>query len=629
MRYMLEKLLNRLTQPVHTQLSSLKCNILLFGTTNTALTNVGLQTTSHLFKDGVILNAMPKPKKRGEKRRVKAGNLKDKVPRSKSVVVNLSGNADSTSARLAKDSTITHPARAINVGISNKPKRSKKKPKTTNDATAVITKSLSKLDINSNNRLPTKKSPNARFFSSQSAGSSRTSRVKLETLEDVGRFIVARRAKNIVVMVGAGISTASGIPDFRTPGTGLYDNLQRYNVPYPTAIFDLDYFKEKPKPFFELAKELYPSGKYRPNLAHYFLRCLHEKGILLRVYSQNIDGLERLAGIPPAKIVEAHGTFMTATCQKCGKKYDGDAIKQKIFKGAVPRCQSMCWGVVKPDIVFFGEDLPKRFYYYLKDFPVCDLLMVMGTSLEVEPFASLVDSIRFNVPRLLLNREKVGPFKKRGRPTDIAVTGDLTEIIERFSTVLGWKKFLEEVMEEHESKTENDQKENLSETQTDSGISSASSVASEQKEGTVKPTPPKIDKNIKRYFHTIRSTPLPKYKGQRKSEEYGSGEPSASIPSNLSYYNFLKNTSKPQNSNTGACAGEGPALNSPGRQLKNIYALSKTHAPTIQYTRTVMKAQGTKQRSVSMPTILRRIATSSDSSDSRSETSDSDESSDF
>lgn len=78
----------------------------------------------------------------------------------------------------------------------------------------------------------------------------------------------------------------------RTPGTGLYDNLQRYNIPYPEAIFELNYFYRNPNPFFHLAKELYP-GKYLPNVIHYFIRYLHEQNILHRVYTQNIDGLER------------------------------------------------------------------------------------------------------------------------------------------------------------------------------------------------------------------------------------------------------------------------------------------------------------------------------------------------
>ena len=80
---------------------------------------------------------------------------------------------------------------------------------------------------------------------------------------------------------------------FRTPGTGLYDNIQKYNLPYAEAIFDIDYFSHDPKPFYCLAQELYPSGVYRPNISHYFVRLLHEKGLLHRMYTQNIDGLER------------------------------------------------------------------------------------------------------------------------------------------------------------------------------------------------------------------------------------------------------------------------------------------------------------------------------------------------
>ncbi|KAM6255599.1 NAD-dependent protein deacetylase sirtuin-3, mitochondrial isoform 3-T3 [Spheniscus humboldti] len=112
------------------------------------------------------------------------------------------------------------------------------------------------------------------------------------TLQDVAELIRKKECRRVVVMAGAGISTPSGIPDFRSPGSGLYSNLEQYNIPYPEAIFELMYFFVNPKPFFTLAKELYP-GNYRPNYAHYFLRLLHDKGLLLRLYTQNIDGLER------------------------------------------------------------------------------------------------------------------------------------------------------------------------------------------------------------------------------------------------------------------------------------------------------------------------------------------------
>ena len=116
------------------------------------------------------------------------------------------------------------------------------------------------------------------------------------------------RIRNVVLMVGAGISTSANIPDFRTPGTGLYSQLEDYGLPNPQAIFNIDYFKENPKPFCRLAKTMFP-GNFQPTLSHYFLKLLQEKGILSRVLSQNIDGLERLADVKAPTLVECHGSF--------------------------------------------------------------------------------------------------------------------------------------------------------------------------------------------------------------------------------------------------------------------------------------------------------------------------------
>ncbi|XP_060626358.2 NAD-dependent protein deacetylase sirtuin-3, mitochondrial isoform X3 [Anolis sagrei] len=201
------------------------------------------------------------------------------------------------------------------------------------------------------------------------------------TLKDVTELIRKKECHRIVVMVGAGLSTPSGIPDFRSPGSGLYSNLQQYNIPYPEAIFELNYFFHNPKPFFLLSKELYP-GNYRPNYAHYFLRLLYDKGILLRLYTQNIDGLERVAGIPPDKLVEAHGTYATATCTVCRRSYPGEDFRGDVMAEKIPKCP-ICTGIIKPDIVFFGEELPHRFFLHVTDFPMADLLFIIGTSLEV------------------------------------------------------------------------------------------------------------------------------------------------------------------------------------------------------------------------------------------------------
>uniref|UniRef100_A0AAX7T031 NAD-dependent protein deacetylase sirtuin-2 n=1 Tax=Astatotilapia calliptera TaxID=8154 RepID=A0AAX7T031_ASTCA len=232
------------------------------------------------------------------------------------------------------------------------------------------------------------------------------------TLDGVARYINSGKCKNIICMVGAGISTSAGIPDFRSPETGLYANLQKYNLPYPEAIFQIDYFKKHPEPFFALARELYP-GQFKPTICHYFMKMLKDKGILRRCYTQNIDTLERVAGLEGDDLIEAHGTFYTSHCVSfcCRKEYSLEWMKEKIFSDDIPKCDK-CSSLVKPDIVFFGENLPARFFTSMKmDFPRCDLLIVMGTSLQVQPFASLVSRVSKNCPRLLINMEKSGQVK--------------------------------------------------------------------------------------------------------------------------------------------------------------------------------------------------------------------------
>ncbi|XP_059926923.1 NAD-dependent protein deacetylase sirtuin-3, mitochondrial isoform X1 [Gadus macrocephalus] len=277
--------------------------------------------------------------------------------------------------------------------------------------------------------------------------------VKQQTLEDIARRIQEKSFNRIVVMAGAGISTPSGIPDFRSQGSGLYDNLQRYDLPYAEAIFEINYFHHNPLPFFALAKELYP-GNYQPNLTHYFVRLLQDKGQLLRMYTQNIDGLERLAGIPSERLVEAHGTFATATCTVCRRTYEGQDLRSDVMKGTVPKCPT-CKGVVKPDIVFFGEELPNNFFKYIRDFPLADLLIIMGTSLEVEPFASLAGAVRSSVPRLLINRDSVGPFTWGSlRPTDVTQLGDVVTGVGALAQAIGWTQELEALMAQGATKGE-------------------------------------------------------------------------------------------------------------------------------------------------------------------------------
>ncbi|GAM28633.1 hypothetical protein SAMD00019534_118090 [Acytostelium subglobosum LB1] len=271
------------------------------------------------------------------------------------------------------------------------------------------------------------------------------------TLKGIASYIKSGKAKNIIVLTGAGISVASGIPDFRSPKTGLYHNLAKYNLSHPTDIFDIEFFEENPKPFFTLAKELYP-GSYHPTHVHYFIKMMFDNNVLLRNYTQNIDTLERVANVPGDALVEAHGTFATAHCTKCKKEHSCEYVKERVFKDETPLCTE-CSGVVKPDIVFFGESLPARFGQMVKqDFPLCDLLIVIGTSLQVQPFASLVSLAPKGIPKCLINMEVVGAgpygafrFDDEDNTTDVKWIGDCQQGVIELAEHLGWKDKLNEL----------------------------------------------------------------------------------------------------------------------------------------------------------------------------------------
>ena len=280
----------------------------------------------------------------------------------------------------------------------------------------------------------------------------------------------------IVVMTGAGLSTAAGIPDFRSEDSGLYSRLKKdskFDLPTPESIFHIDYFKENPQPFVQLAQELFP-GRFNPTKSHYFLRLLQDKGLLTRLYTQNIDGLERRAGISDDKLVEAHGSFHGARCVECSTEQDMQLVKESILKGYVPICTSCNKGYVKPNIVFFGEALPTRFQQMSAvDMPACRLLIILGTSLKVHPFAGLVERVSDSCPRLLLNKEPVsgGDMLKSmlGIPTGLdfstergyrdVFVGDPCDLsCERLADLLGWREQLEKLYAEELAALEEDQR---------------------------------------------------------------------------------------------------------------------------------------------------------------------------
>ena len=295
----------------------------------------------------------------------------------------------------------------------------------------------------------------------------------------LAQYIKDGKAKKIVVLVGhmtrpkqtwcanatqtgAGISTSAGIPDFRSPETGLYANLERLNLPHPEAVFELSFFRENPLPFYTLAQELYP-GKYRPTITHSFINLLHKKGLLLKLFTQNIDCLEREAGVPSDKIIEAHGSFAeyapsvfcsrsipltwlpgSQACIDCKKSYPKEQMLTHIENKTVPRCiDSICNGLVKPKIVFFGEQLPREFFDNIDLVEDADLCIILGTSLSVHPFASLPQQVDDAVPRLLINMEQVGTLGSR--PDDVLILKDCDTGVKELAAALDWSEQLEEL----------------------------------------------------------------------------------------------------------------------------------------------------------------------------------------
>ncbi|PKI84705.1 Hst2p [Malassezia vespertilionis] len=293
-------------------------------------------------------------------------------------------------------------------------------------------------------------------------------------------------------MAGAGISTSAGIPDFRSPGTGLYASVAKYELPYPEALFDIRFFRKNPRPFYTLYEELYPDGrKYRPTLTHCFFRLLEEKGVLLRVFTQNIDTLETLSGLDSDSIVEAHGSFAKARCVECKKLVEPAWLEKRLKNGQVARCeQQECSSknpapTVKPDITFFGENLPDRFFERLIDFRSAELLLVLGTSLAVNPFASLIDKVPLTCPRILFNLERVGEardnyfgsegFVFEDDSRDIFYPGHVDDTIRTFVQKCGWERQLDTIYntlqdrldKEHAADVQPDAKEDITNDQLD------------------------------------------------------------------------------------------------------------------------------------------------------------------
>ncbi len=195
---------------------------------------------------------------------------------------------------------------------------------------------------------------------------------------------IVDESKNIVFFGGAGVSTESGIPDFRS-ADGIYHQHFRYT---PEQVVSHSFFVEHTKAFYEFYRERMVFPKAAPNPAHLALARLEETGRLKAVITQNIDGLHTMAG--NREVLELHGSVHRNHCQKCGKFYGLDAV---LAEPGIPRCD--CGGVIKPDVVLYEESLDDRLLNRaVSHIAEADTLIIGGTSLIVYPAAGLIQYFR-------------------------------------------------------------------------------------------------------------------------------------------------------------------------------------------------------------------------------------------
>jgi len=196
-----------------------------------------------------------------------------------------------------------------------------------------------------------------------------------------------KKSSRTCVLTGAGLSTESGIPDFRSPKTGLWN---KYD---PMELLSTDTLYSNPKLFYtESLKILLPMIEALPNKAHEMLAALEKEGYIYSLTTQNIDNLHYRAG--SRKIYEVHGNLRTCHCMQCGRSFDFSIIISKSDNGEIPPLCNECGGVLRTDVVLFGDRMPGCFEEAYNDISGSDLLIVIGSSLQVAPVNMLPQAAR-------------------------------------------------------------------------------------------------------------------------------------------------------------------------------------------------------------------------------------------
>lgn len=228
-----------------------------------------------------------------------------------------------------------------------------------------------------------------------------------------------RASSLVVALTGAGVSTPSGIPDFRSPSSGMW------NVVDPMAVASIWGFHEHPERFYQWFRPLIQQIRSaKPNAAHTAIADMERQGWLGLLITQNIDGLHQLAG--SQKVVELHGHLRTATCMQCRSQVPTDELWPQAERGEVAYCAD-CGGVLKPDVILFGEPLDHECLRAAQEAALfSDVLIATGSSLEVEPAADLPHLARRSGARIILiNRQPT----IADSIADIILRGDVASVL--------------------------------------------------------------------------------------------------------------------------------------------------------------------------------------------------------
>jgi NAD-dependent deacetylase len=227
-----------------------------------------------------------------------------------------------------------------------------------------------------------------------------------------------RESDRAVVLTGAGVSVASGIPDFRSPGTGLWENVD------PMEVAHIDAWRRDPDRFWSFYGQRFASlVDKQPNDAHRAIAEFERRGLVRAVITQNIDRLHRLAGTE--RLIEVHGSIDQSVCLQCGGKVSIDRVVRLLGEGeGAPLCEA-CFLPLKPDVVLFGELLPERALSEAQALAMdADLMLCVGSSLEVYPVAGLPAMMQGAGGRLVLITQGPTPYDS---DADVKLVGDVVE----------------------------------------------------------------------------------------------------------------------------------------------------------------------------------------------------------